>query len=159
MEANSYEEKVNCSAFYYEQQILKVWEVYLKAKHGDDQVWYWSSHKKARPCINSMFSKEYSMSVIKQACLLVRPSSTSERNYELIRNDKGYSLSIATLATASTYDGEFAYAHVGDIVKAMKQAKKYNASHKNDKAREHVVIFPFNIDECHWALGVLRADI
>ncbi len=130
MESNSYEEKVNCSAFYYEQQILKVWEVYLKTKYGEDDVWFWSSNKKERPCLNSIFSKEYSMSVVKQACLLVRPASGK---YELIRNEKGHSLSIATLATCSSYDGEFSYSHVGDLVKAMKQAKKYNACHKSDK--------------------------
>lgn len=44
---------------------------------------------------------------------------------------------------------------LNDLIKALKQIRKWNETQR-DKITNHIIMFPYNFDGCHWCLGLIR---
>ncbi len=65
-------------------------------------------------------------------------------------------MSFAASASASSFEGEGTYAEDKDVAKSIKQVAKYNKSYDDDQITNHIILFPFNFDDCHWTLCKIK---
>ena len=130
------ENDVNQSSYYNEQQIIKVWDVYVK----NLSLKYLLRDGSTR---ESLFHYNNFMSISSQAGILVTENGQLHTN-----NEKSISICGAVdQLILNNYNGM-----TNDLEVALEQI----GTNKDTIASTHVVIFPYHITAAHWVLGTLE---
>ncbi len=144
---NSSKPQANETAYYNEQQILKVWDVYVKTKN----LKYWFSNTEVGA---SVFENPDSMKLVKESGLLLNKDGT------LFVNESRKSVSVSGPVDHMSY-ANFLGGYNGitnDITIAFEQIKTWNLSAPNQQIAAHTIIFPYHNTPVHWGLGVLSLN-
>ena len=133
--------KPNPQFFYRGNDIVKLWEQYLKQNldNENQNVKFYTENEIA----NSIFS---GLSQQKEIAIILNENGTLYRN-------KDHN----TIALC----GEVDYT-ASDIQKKVKAAKdlleSYNICHE-DKITDHIILFPYHVSRGHWNLGVIELKV
>lgn len=139
--------QVNTSSYYNEQQILKVWDIYINTQG----LRYWFGSEEGI----TIFSDANSMNVAKRSGILLNEDGT------LFINESGKSVSISGAVDYMSYANLLGGYNgiTNDLNVALEQIKAWNSIHHDDhKISSHTIIFPYHITVLHWGLGVLSLN-
>ena len=129
---------VNKSAYYFDLQILKVWDVYIQTK----KLGYWI------PDSEDTYTLFNEMNLVKEAGIVI------DLQGKLYLNDERRSISICgpvnyiSLKELTTINN---ITHALDV--ALKQIKLKKSM--LNSLLNHTILFPYHIMEAHWVLGAL----
>ena len=131
---------VNINSQYKEQQIVKVWDAYIRNKglrylvSGNQQI-------------DSLFlSQGNTMSLSREAGILIR-----QNGWPYI-NSKGESVSICGAVDNISLEQQLNYnGIIHDLSVALAQINEYRAN-----LSQHNIIFPYHITPVHWVLGEIK---
>ncbi len=144
------EDTESSNAQYYDHQILKVWDTYIRSK-GD--IIYFSTQYGQHEYADSLFNENdssQSMIVVRCAGLLVQRNG-DER--EIFINGDRNSVSICGpvdyISNIQKTEGWNGITH--DIQVALEQVRECRSN-----LSSHVIIFPYHITLAHWCLGALH---
>lgn len=123
--------------FYYRgNDVVKLWEQYLKANKGNQgqAIKFFTTEA----TVDTMF---HGLTQVKEIAIVLNEDDT------LYKNKEGASL---TLCVEVNYEDI-------DITQKMQasleQLKEYNNSHEENKIIDHIIIFPYHAGPLHWNLG------
>eukprot|EP00347_Sterkiella_histriomuscorum_P016707 403352160 len=159
------ESKVNTQSYYYEHQILKVWDQYIQ----NQGLYFWLSQTKDP--VKTLFSQKNTMSLDKQAGILLKrgklhivqnSSNTSHGSsnrymgslYQSTKEFEQYSISVCGPVSYDVYERQ---ASINDLIKAFKQINKWSLL-QSQKIKDHVIMFPYNFNGVHWCLGLIKMN-
>lgn len=157
------EENVNVDAWYYEQMILKVWDKYIQTK----SLKYFYFYDGCRKCVDSLFTSKDEASLSKNAGILLDKNALLGKLYKIKNsNDDGdnkdYSISIcASVRNENVSGNKSGYNDITSNLKiALEQIKDWNANlwNKHKNIENHIVLFPYNLNNKHWCLGTLQIN-
>ena len=132
---------VNISSYYYYQQIIKVWDAYIKTKH----LGYWIPESEDNYTLLS------EMNLVKEAGIVI------DFRGKLYLNDERRSISICDpVNNISLKEFTTINSITHDLEVALKQIKVKKS--KLNSLMNHTIIFPYHIMEVHWVLGALNLD-
>ena len=130
--------KIANPQFYYRgNDIVKLWEQYLKTNlgnEGQDVKFFVSSED----TVNSMFNE---LAQVKEMAIVLNLDNT------LYKNKDGSSV---TLCGEINYTSEDIKEKIAQV---LDQLKEYNNSHEENKITDHIIIFPYHAGPLHWNLG------
>ena len=131
--------EVNTSSYYNEQQILKVWDVYI----GNKQLSYYISESEEK---KSLFDS-------------INPMNNSKESGLLLQSPKQPYLNISgrSISICGPVDNENMYCFNGithDLRVSLTQIKSFGLK----SLKNHSILFPYHINQVHWVLGVLNLD-
>lgn len=133
---------INPQFYYRGNDIVKLWEQYLKANQGNQgqNIKFFT----AEDTVNTMFN---GLTQVKEIAIVLNADDT------LYKNEEGVSI---TLCGEVNYeDSDIAQ----KIQNALKQLKEYNNSHEENKITNHVIIFPYHASPLHWNLGSISLAV
>ena len=131
---------VNTSSYYNEQQILKVWDFYVRTK----QMHYWISDSEEE---NSLLTE---MILMKEAGVLIKNDG------DLYLNSEGRSISICGPVDNLSIEEIVLFNGIThDLEVALKQIKIKKSKLNSSMTMNHTIIFPYHVTIVHWVLGVL----
>jgi len=131
---------VNTSSYYNEQQILKVWDFYVRTK----QVHYWISDSEEE---NSLLTE---MRLMNEAGVLIKNDG------HLYLNSEGRSISICGPVDNLSIEEIVLFNGIThDLEVALKQIKIKKSKLNSSMTMNHTIIFPYHVTIVHWVLGVL----
>ncbi len=133
--------KPNPSFFYRGNDIIKLWEQYLKQSfdnNGENVQFYTEDGN-----ISSIFN---GLTQQKEIAIILNHDGT------LYRNNDGYTITLC---------GEIDYKYEdisGKIKAVLDQIIAYNQSNEN-KIANHIILFPYHVSHVHWNLGVVGLQV
>jgi len=136
------EEVVNPQFFYRGNDIVKLWEQYLKINlDNQGQAIKFFTEENTSDTIFNDLAQQTEIAVV------------LNHDDTLYRNKDGKSI---TLCGEINYENQDIQQK---IQAALNQLKTYNSTHIENQITDHIVVFPYHVSPLHWNLGIISLVI